>query len=75
VDTDVLLGLFAAFLVFAGAMMMFYRRPGTTREHSRLAEVIVGAGVGSVAGFLGGLLGVGRQHRAACTERSRARDA
>lgn len=59
VDTHVLLGLFAAFLVFAGAMMLFYRRRESARPHRRPAELAVGAGVGSVAGFLGGLLGVG----------------
>jgi hypothetical protein len=59
VDKDVLLGLFAAFLVFAGAMMMFYRRKVGTRGWTRRTELTVGVGVGSVAGFLGGLLGVG----------------
>jgi len=54
-----LLGLFAAFLVFAGAMMMFYRRKAGTRGWARRTELAVGVGVGSVAGFLGGLLGVG----------------
>jgi uncharacterized membrane protein YfcA len=59
IDTNVLLGLFAAFLLFAGGMMLFYRRREGQRAHSRPAEVAVGAGVGGVAGFLGGLLGVG----------------
>ncbi len=54
-----LLALFVGFLVFAGAMMLFYR-PGTAdRVRSRAAESAVGAGVGGIAGFLGGLLGVG----------------
>jgi uncharacterized membrane protein YfcA len=59
VDTGVLLGLLAAFLVFAGAMMLFYRRGEGAKERARGAEVAVGAAVGGVAGFLGGLLGVG----------------
>jgi uncharacterized membrane protein YfcA len=46
VDRHVLLGLFAAFLVFAGTMMLFYRAKA-------------GKPAASVAGFLGGLLGVG----------------
>ncbi len=58
VPRDTLLWLFAAFLVFAGAMMLFYRpvsgNPGGGRQ-----EVALGAGIGSVAGYLGGLLGVG----------------
>jgi len=59
VDTNVLLGLLAAFLVFAGAMMLFYRRSEDVRARSRRAELAMGTGVGGVAGFLGGLLGVG----------------
>jgi len=60
VPRDALLWLFAGFLVFAGWMMLFYRpaarNPGMRRPG---AEATLGAGVGSVAGYLGGLLGVG----------------
>lgn len=59
VNKQVLLVLFAAFLVFAGAMMLFYRPQPRTRPLSRATEIGAGVGVGSVAGFLGGLLGVG----------------
>ena len=59
VDTNVLLGLLAAFLGFAGALMLFYRRSEAVRTRSRRAELAMGTGVGGVAGFLGGLLGVG----------------
>lgn len=59
VDKTLLLGLFTAFLVFAGAMMLFYRPRPSARQRSAAAEATVGAGVGSVAGFLGGVLGVG----------------
>jgi uncharacterized membrane protein YfcA len=59
VNKNVLLALFAAFLVFAGAMMLFYRPRKRAGERSRAAEMTVGTGVGGVAGFLGGLLGVG----------------
>ena len=59
VDTRLLLGLFAAFLIFAGFMMLFYQAKKRERELSRRVEVAAGAGVGGVAGFLGGLLGVG----------------
>lgn len=55
----VLLGLFAGFLVFAGAMMLLYRPPAVAAERSAPAETAVGAGLGAVAGFVGGLLGVG----------------
>jgi uncharacterized membrane protein YfcA len=59
VDKKILLGLFAAFLVFAGFMMLFYRAKQREKVLSRRVEIGAGAGVGSVAGFLGGLLGVG----------------
>ena len=58
VDQKVLLWMFAAFLVFAGSMMLFYKTK--TRPARRGAGVAaLGAGVGAVAGFLGGLLGIG----------------
>jgi hypothetical protein len=39
--------------------MLFYRPPASRTVRSAAAEVGVGTGVGGVAGFLGGLLGVG----------------
>jgi hypothetical protein len=59
VDKKILLGLFAAFLVFAGVMMLFYQAKRREKALSRQVEIGAGAGVGAVAGFLGGLLGVG----------------
>jgi uncharacterized membrane protein YfcA len=59
VNKTVLLGMFAAFLVFAGFMMLFYKAKRREQPLSRPVEIGAGAGVGSVAGFLGGLLGVG----------------
>ncbi len=59
VNKNLLLGMFAAFLVFAGAMMLFYKAKTREQALSRPVEVAAGAGVGTVAGFLGGLLGVG----------------
>lgn len=59
VDKKLLLGLFSAFLVFAGFMMLFYKAKKREQPLSRPIEISAGAGVGSVAGFLGGLLGVG----------------
>jgi uncharacterized membrane protein YfcA len=59
VDTKVLLVMFAAFLVFAGVMMLFYKAKKREQSLSRPVEIGAGAGVGAVAGFLGGLLGVG----------------
>jgi uncharacterized membrane protein YfcA len=59
VDKKILLGMFAAFLVFAGFMMLFARIKAREKALSPAKEAAAGAGVGSVAGFLGGLLGVG----------------
>jgi uncharacterized membrane protein YfcA len=59
VNKTVLLAMFAAFLVFAGVMMLFYKAKKREQSLSRPVEIGAGAGVGTVAGFLGGLLGVG----------------
>ncbi len=50
--------LFIAFLVFAGAMMLFYK-PQPRPAASTTRAVGSGVAVGSAAGFLGGMLGVG----------------
>jgi uncharacterized membrane protein YfcA len=59
VDKTALLTMFAAFLVFAGVMMLFYKAKKRESELSRPVEIGAGVGVGTAAGFLGGLLGVG----------------
>ena len=59
VDKKLLLGMFAAFLVFAGFMMLFFKAKKREQDLSRPVEIGAGAGVGSIAGFLGGMLGVG----------------
>jgi len=59
VDKRLLLALFAAFLVFAGFMMLFYRARRNVKPLGRAVEVGAGVGIGGAAGFLGGLLGVG----------------
>ncbi|GAP06331.1 predicted permeases [Anaerolinea thermolimosa] len=59
VNKTVLLAMFATFLVFAGTMMLFYKPKKREKVLSRTVEISAGAGVGSMAGFLGGLLGVG----------------
>jgi len=51
--------LFVGFLVFAGSMMLFYRAKERKIESSTKKSVGYGVGVGSLAGYLGGLLGVG----------------
>lgn len=59
VDKTILLAMFAAFLLFAGSMMLFYKAEKREKALSRTIEISAGTGVGTVAGFLGGLLGVG----------------
>jgi hypothetical protein len=59
VNKGLLLGLFAAFLVFAGGMMLFYQPRQREQTLDSRAALATGLGVGGVAGFLGGLLGVG----------------
>jgi len=56
---DVLLWLFVVFLIFAGSMMLFYKSKEKNKSFSYKKLIIYGILVGSFAGFLGGLLGVG----------------
>lgn len=59
VNKTILLSMFAAFLVFAGFMMLFYKAKPREIPLSQTTESATGVGVGAAAGFLGGLLGVG----------------
>jgi len=58
-NRDVLLWLFAAFLLFAAGMMLFYESKQKEAESSKAKQIVCGVSVGAFAGFLGGLLGVG----------------
>jgi len=58
-DRTVLLWGFVGFLLFAAAMMLFYKPRPREVEQARAAQVGYGVAVGGFAGFLGGLLGVG----------------
>jgi uncharacterized membrane protein YfcA len=58
-DRTVLLWAFVAFLIFAALMMLFYRPRPRPRQVGLAALAGIGAGVGGLAGFVGGLLGVG----------------
>jgi len=58
-NRQVLLWLFVAFLLFAAAMMLFYKPAQKDVERSKSKQIISGVSVGAFAGFLGGLLGVG----------------
>jgi uncharacterized membrane protein YfcA len=55
----VLLWMFVGFLIFVGSMMLFYRAKEREVEADTKKLIAYGVGVGSLAGYLGGLLGVG----------------
>ncbi len=59
VNQDLLVGLFAGFLVISGGLMLWYRRPQQTWAAPKPIEIGAGIAVGSGVGFLAGLLGVG----------------
>lgn len=59
-----LLALFAVFLLFTASMMLFYRPHGRARNlggagNGAATMLALGLPVGGIAGFIGGLLGVG----------------
>ena len=58
-ERTALLWLFVAFLMFASGMMLFYRPQLRQAPSSARAGMLIGVPVGGVAGFVGGLLGVG----------------
>jgi uncharacterized membrane protein YfcA len=59
VNKNILLAVFAAFLITAGSMMLFYH-PGKKAGEGQLKTRPVGSmAAGSIVGFLSGLLGVG----------------
>ncbi len=58
-DRNILLWLFVGFLIFAAVMMLFYKPREKETSASLRSLIGVGMGVGGLAGFLGGLLGVG----------------
>ena len=60
VSRDTLLWLFVGFLIFAGSMMLFFQDAKRKRFSALHAQELgTGATVGGIAGYLGGLLGVG----------------
>ena len=58
-DRATLLWGFVGFLLFAAVMMLFYKPKERTVQRSKAKELAFGGSIGGVAGFLGGLLGVG----------------
>lgn len=58
-DRNLLVILFIAFLLFAAGNMFFYNPKQKEEKASRKKQLITGGAIGSFAGFLGGMLGVG----------------
>lgn len=56
---NILLTLFILFLVFAASMMLFYMPKTADQQKNNGAQLALGIGIGAIAGFIGGLLGVG----------------
>lgn len=59
VSKDVLLWMFVGFLLFAASMMIFSHPKERDHKATRRQLWGYGGGVGALAGFLGGMLGVG----------------
>jgi len=58
-DKKLLIIFFIIFLLFAAANMLFYNPKPKEEKASRKSQLITGGVIGGIAGFLGGLLGVG----------------
>lgn len=58
-DRQLLLWLFSGFLIFASLMMLIYSPKPATAAIAPGSQVFRGMSLGGVAGFVGGLLGVG----------------
>ena len=58
-DLQLLLWLFSGFLIFAGLMMLLYTPKPSHTDASVAKQMFSGSCIGGLAGFVGGLLGVG----------------
>jgi uncharacterized membrane protein YfcA len=58
-DKKLLIIFFIVFLLFAAANMLFYNLKPKEIKTSRKNQLITGGAIGGIAGFLGGMLGVG----------------
>ncbi len=58
-DRHLLLWLFSGFLVFASLMMLLYSPKASAAPVSARGQMVRGSFLGGIAGFVGGLLGVG----------------
>ena len=59
VSREVLLWLFTGFLVFAGSMMLLFRPRAKECLYHWKQQLLLGVLIGAIAGYIGGLLGVG----------------
>ena len=59
ISREILLWLFAGFLIFAGSMMLLFRPQAKESFYTWKQQLLIGGLIGAVAGYIGGLLGVG----------------
>ncbi len=59
VPREILLWLFSGFLIFAGSMMLLFRPRAKESRYNWKQHLLVAVLIGSIAGYIGGLLGVG----------------
>ena len=59
ISREILLWLFSGFLLFAGSMMLLFRPRAKDSLYNWKQQLIFGVLIGSIAGYVGGLLGVG----------------
>lgn len=59
VNRNILLGIFAVFLIVAGTMMMFYHPKKDEANKEINAKPLASLGIGGLVGFLSGMLGIG----------------
>ena len=59
VNKNILLSIFVVFLLFSGSMMLFYHPPKIDKSEAQKNKPVAATGVGSLVGFLSGLLGIG----------------
>jgi len=59
ISREILLWLFSGFLIFAGSMMLLFRPRAKDSLYNWKQQLMFGVLIGSIAGYVGGLLGVG----------------
>lgn len=59
IPARVILGIFTGFLVFSGCVLLFFRAKKYENQYREDRPIVLLSGIGILAGFISGLLGVG----------------